>query len=174
MTTETTESALDRLSRRGKLTINATDGCFEVNFKAPGPYRGRSWCTTDEADLYEHCHLGATDWQGDGPDLTSLIIECEEATRPRERDVDDLVWAIENRRDSRTYGPPLPSYMRWHGWRPGQGRRWLRTFSHQSEYLAGYLRDLKTEREFNAERREAEIRRTHRRRLHTRDVLEAT
>lgn len=166
---ESTDRAalLDRLSRRGVLNITAEDGSFEVRFKAPGPYRGRSWCTTDEADFYEHCRLGAKNWQGDGPDLDALLVLCEMETRPDSHDVDDLVWSIERRRDSRTYGPPLPWYKRWDGWRSGQ-ERWLRTFSHAHEYLARYLRDVEEERTFEAQRaadaarREADELRRHR------------
>jgi len=139
-----------RLSRRGQVTIEADDGDYTVTFKAPGPYRGRAWCTTDEADLYEHCHLGAKDWRGEGRELASLLAECEEATRPRSRPVVDLVWEIERRRTTRTLGPPLPSYIRWDGWRPGQ-ERWLRTSSHASEYLGGYLRYVEAERKFEDE-----------------------
>lgn len=144
-------AALDRLTRRGMLTITANDGNYDLRFKAPGPYQGRSWCTTDESDFWSHCRLGASDWQGEGTDLDALITECEETTRPQHRDVDDLRWAIETRRNARTNGPPLPSYQPWHGWHPGV-ERWLRTSSHATEYLAGYLRDLEGERTFDAER----------------------
>lgn len=143
---------IERLSRRGTLTITAEHGTYDVSFKAPGPYQGRAWCTQDEGDLWEHCHLGATNWHGEGADLGALLIECEEASRPRLRDLDDLRAAITYRRATRTCGPPLPSYMRWKGWRPGEGR-WLRTSSHAYEYLGGYERDLKIEREFKSERR---------------------
>jgi hypothetical protein len=144
------DSALGRLSRRGKVTITAEDGSYEVSFKASGPYRGRGWCTIDEADLWNHCHLGATNWHGEGTDVRALIATCEEETRPRQRDVDDLVWEIEYRRHSRTHGPPLPSYRRWHGWRP-ETERWLRTFSHQHEHLGGYERDVKEAQQFEAD-----------------------
>lgn len=164
-----TTQLLDRLSRRGKLTVSADDGDYEVHLKAPGPYNGRSWCTSDEADFWSHCHLGASDWRGGGPDLEALLTECEEATRPRYRDVDDLRWAIETRRESRTLGPPLPSFRKWHGWRPGD-EWWLRSSSHATEYLAGYLHyDLDGERKFNAERAEMDARTEQRR---VRRVLE--
>ncbi len=147
-----------RLSRRGTLTITARDGIYAVRFKAPGPYQGRAWCTTDEGDLWEHCHLGASDWHGEGTDLPALLVECEEATRPRYRDADEMRSAIDYRRATRTLGPPLPSYMRWHGWRPGM-ERWLRTSSHAYEYQGGYLRDLNIEREFNEQQEASRERR---------------
>lgn len=147
-----------RLSRRGSLSIEAFDGHFDVRFQAPGPALGRGWCTLDEADLWEHCHFGAASWRGDGLDLDALVVECEEATRPRRADVEDLRHKIEYRRNSRTHGPPLPDYMRWNGWRPGGGR-WLRTSAHQHEYLGGYLRDLSEERKFDREQAMAELRR---------------
>lgn len=143
-------TTLNRLSRRGKLTITAADGHYQLHLKAPGPYLGRAWCTSDEADFWQHCHLGATTWYGEGPDLDVLLAECEEVSRPRYRDVDDLRWEIERRRESRTLGPPLPSFIRWNGWRPGD-ERWLRTFSHAREYLGGYERDLEVERKFETE-----------------------
>lgn len=136
----TIESVMVRLGRRGVLTIVAEDGNFDVTLKAPGPYQGRGWCTTDEADFWSHCYLGATNWHGEGPDLDALITECEDTTRPRHRDVDDLRWAVEHRRDARTYGPPLPSYRMLGGWRPGD-QRWLRSSDHAHEYLGGYERD---------------------------------
>lgn len=151
------EGLLDRLGRRGKLTITVEDGLFDVRLVAPGPYVG-GWSTTDKADLFEHCRLGAKSWHGEGLDLAGLLLMCEMESRPDTHGVDDLVWLIEHRRHTRTAGPPLPSYMRWHGWRPGQ-ERWLRTSSHAHEYLAGYERDLRTEQEFNAERADAERRR---------------
>ena len=92
---------LDRLSRRGTVEMTVQEGTIDLRFKAPGPYRGRAWCTTDEADLYERCRLGAKDWHGEGGDLLSLIAECEEATRPERRDVNDLVWVIQRRRNAR-------------------------------------------------------------------------
>ncbi len=159
MTEEHRQAATpDRLSRRGTLTITAKDGVYAVTFKASGPYRGRAWCTTDEADLWEHCHLGASDWHDEGNDLAALLTECEQVTRPRERSVNELAWAITCRRASRVYGPPLPSYMRWRGWNPGHDR-WLRTFAHSHEYLAGYLRDVEIEREFDTEQTHARERR---------------
>lgn len=155
-------ATLNRLSRRGTVTIVAKDGTFDVTLKTPGPYRGRGSCSTDEADFWDYLHLGATNWRGSGADLDALLACCEEETRPRWRDIDDLVWAIESRRDTRTTGPPLPSYRRWHGWSPGIGR-WLRTHSHAYEYLAGYERDRRDERKFEAERAADEARRLHRR-----------
>lgn len=154
----TAPEILNRLGRRGDLTITAKDGSFDVSFKAPGPYQGRGWCTTDESDFWSHCRLGASDWHHEGPDLDALVTECEEMTRPQYLDVDDLRFRVEQRRDSRTSGPPLPSYRRWHGWSPGIDR-WLRTSDHAHEYLAGYLRDLNAERTFNAERASAAERR---------------
>lgn len=136
---------LDRLSRRGVLTITGESGAFDVAFKVPWGQR-----TTDKSDLIEHCHLGAKDWYGEGDDLAVLLAECEEASRPQHRDVDELVWSIERRRDTRTCGPPLPNYQRWRGWRPGH-ERWLRTLSHQHEYLTGYLRDIEIEQQFEDE-----------------------
>lgn len=142
---------LDRLSRRGRVTMTLQDGTIDLHFKAPGPYRGRAWCTADEGDLYEWCRLGAKDWHGEGSDLAALLADCDGATRPQHRTVDELVWAIEHRRDTRTYGPPLPTYRRWHGWSPGEGR-WLRTSSHKNEYLAGYLHyGIKAAQEFETE-----------------------
>lgn len=143
-------SVLDRLSRRGKLTIAARDGRYDVRLQAPGPYLGRSWCTTDESDYWQHCHLGAASWHGEGSDLDALLVDCEETTRPRYREVNDLRWDIECRRESRTLGPPLPSYVRWHGWRPSD-ERWLRTSGHAYEYLGGYERDRETESAFEEE-----------------------
>lgn len=137
---------LNRLSRRGILTITAEDGMYEVRFKAPGPYGNRGWCSTDEADLFQYCHLGASDWRGEGADLAELIHVCFVESAPRERVIDDLVWDIEQRRNSRTYGPPLPTYRRWYGWTPGQ-ERWLRTAWHGGEYLGGYRRDLAEEQD---------------------------
>lgn len=141
---------LDRLGRRGALTITVEDGNFDVQFKSPGPFGRLSWCTTDKADLFTHCRLGSKNWHGEGPDLDALLTECEEATRPEHRDVDDLRWEIESRRESRTLGPPLPTYMRWHGWRHGE-ERWLRTSIAAREYVGGYVRDLEAEAKFNAE-----------------------
>ena len=139
------EQVLDRLGRRGTVTMTVHDGVIDLRFKAPGPYRGRAWCTTDEADLYEHCRLGAKDWHGEGSDLSALVVECEESTRPEHRDVNELVWSVKRRRDSRVYGPPLPYWTSsLYGWRPGQ-ERWLRTFSHAHEYLGGYLRYVEAE-----------------------------
>lgn len=152
------DATMDRLSRRGKFSVTANDGVYEARLKAHGPYHGRSWCTTDEGDLYEHLHLGATDWHGTGADLGALLASCEEESRPRWRDIDELVWSIKYRRDTRTTGPPLPSYRRWYGWSPGIGR-WLRTSSHAHEYLKGYERDLRIEREFVEERKVQEARR---------------
>ena len=137
---------LHRLRRRGTLTITTQGDTIEVRFKALGPYGGRGWCTTDTVDLFQHCRLGAKDWHGEGLDLAALLAECEEATRPEQRDVDSLAWAIERRRESRVYGPPLPSWTgSMYGWRPGQ-ERWLRTSSHAHEYLAGYLQAVERER----------------------------
>lgn len=144
---------LDRLGRRGTLTITVKDGVYDVRLKTPGPYGGRSWCTTDEADFWGHLHLGARDWHGDGRDLDALLATCDEESRPRWRTVDDLVWGVTYRRRTRTLGPPLPSYRRWAGWRPGM-ERWLRTSSHAHEYLVGYERDLMEERRFLAEQAE--------------------
>lgn len=154
-----TDLIRDRLSRRGTLTIVADDGSYDVQLKAPGPYGKHSaWCTTDTADLYEHCYLGATNWRGDGPDLEALLIAAEIETRPRTRDIEDLRAAIEYRRRSRTHGPPLPSYRKWHGWQPGD-ERWLRTSDHKYEYLDGYLRrDLGAEKVFLAEQAERDRR----------------
>lgn len=160
---------LDRLSRRGTLSITAEDGSYDVTFKAHGPWLyGR--CTTDKHDLFDHCRLGAKNWHGEGPDLDVLLLTCEMESRPDNHDIDELVWRIECRRNSRTCGPPLPHYQRWLGWHPGE-ERWLRTFSHEREYRAGYLRDVEEERRFEAEQREANIRRTHRARVHVRTVL---
>jgi hypothetical protein len=136
---------LDRLSRRGNVTIKAEDGTYAVTLAAPGPYRGRAWCTSDEADLYEHCRFGAKSWHGEGNVLGELLATCETESRPERRHVDDIVWAVQTRRSSRTYGPPLPTYLEWRGWRPGQDR-WLRTFSHAHEYLLGYMHDVGRER----------------------------
>lgn len=163
-------SPIDRLSRRGVLKITAEDCSYEVTFKAHGPWLGG--CTTDKHDLYQHCYLGAKNWHGEGADLVALVAECEEATRPRHRDVDELVYAIEARRDSRTHGPPLPTYQRWNGWRPGV-ERWLRTSSHAQEYVGGYLRDLEIEREFIVERKTMEARAKVRERASVRSVLNA-
>lgn len=159
---------LVRLSRRGRLTIVAEDGRYAVSFDAPGPYQGRAWCTLDEADLWSRCGLGASNWHGEGSDLAALLVECEQASRPQSFDVDALVGQIERRRESRTSGPPLPSYRRWDGWRPGS-ERWLTAPSHIVEYLGGYLRDLEVERAFEDEQREAAARREQRR---VRSVLE--
>jgi hypothetical protein len=136
---------LDRLSRRGSLTIDVKDGTATVRFTAPGPYRDRGWCTSDEADFWSHLRLGATHWNGEGTDLGALLTECENATRPPYEDADSLRSKIEHRRETRTTGPPLPTYGRGRpGWRPGIGR-WLTT-THTNEYLGGYLRDLTAER----------------------------
>jgi hypothetical protein len=148
----------DRLGRRGKLAITAEDGVFTVRLVAPGPYVG-GWCTSDKGDLFEHCHLGAKDWHGEGSDLAALLVECDEQSRPRPNGPDDLRFAIEYRRSTRTCGPPLPSYRRWYGWAPGH-ERWLRTSSHQYEYLDGYLRDLKGEIVFEEEQAASRLRRT--------------
>lgn len=147
---------MDRLGRRGKMTVTVTDGSFDVRLDAPGPFvNGRS--TTDKADLFSHLRLGAKDWHGEGPDLAALLVECDEASRPRTNDVDSLRWLMERRQDTRTCGPPLPTYQRRHGWRPGMGR-WLSTYSHAHEYLAGYLHyGLAEEQKFEAERRESEV-----------------
>lgn len=145
-----TARLLDRLSRRGELTIQAKDGALDVRLVIPGPYV-RGSCSTDKADLFEHCHLGAKDWHGEGDDLAALLAACEDESRPRAREVDDLVWEIEWRRDSRTHGPPLPTYQRWRGWTPGHDR-WLRTSSHAFEYLGGFERDLRAEQDFEDER----------------------
>lgn len=148
---------LDRLSRRGVLTITAEDGSFEVTFKAHGPWiNGR--CTTDKHDLFDHCRLGAKNWHGDSFDLAALLVLCEMETRPDNNDIDDLAWKIQRRRNSRTYGPPLPTYMRWDGWSPGI-ERWLRTSDHKHEYRGGYERDLVAERKFDAEQAASEARR---------------
>lgn len=150
---------IDRLSRRGKLTIVAVDGEFKVELDTPGPYGGRGSCTTDKADYWSHCDLGAPSHHDEGDNLDELLENCELATRPHYRDVDELRGAIELRRESRTYGPPLPSYMRWgwggglDPWRPGQ-ERWLRTSSHAHEYLDGYARDIADEKALEAERAE--------------------
>lgn len=151
-------AALDRLGRRGILTIVAEDGSYDVRLKAPGPYGKNGSCTTDKADLYEYVHLGASSWQGEGSDLDALLLLCEIETRPRTREIDDLRWDIEYRRNSRTHGPPLPSYRKWHGWSPGD-ERWLRTSAHKYEYLDGYLRrDLVAEKTFLAEQAERDRR----------------
>lgn len=150
----------DRLGRRGKLTITVEDGNFDVRLVTRGPYGHMAWCPSDKADWWGHVRLGATDWHGDGPDLGRLLTECEEASRPPWWDVDDLRAAIDRRRETRTHGPALPSYRRWHGWRPAVGERWLRASSHATEYLAGYLRDVEEERQFNAEARARELRRS--------------
>lgn len=149
---------LNRLGRRGKLTITIENGSFDVRLDAPGPYVG-GWCTTDKADLFSHCRLGAQDWHGEGPDLASLLAECDEQSRPQSNSPDDLRRAIERRRDTRTLGPPLPSYRRWYGWRPGI-ERWLRTFSHAHEYLDGYERDRSIERQHEAEQAASRLRRS--------------
>lgn len=162
---------MDRLGRRGVLTVTAQDGSYELTFKAHGPWIGGR-CTTDKHDLFEHCRLGAKNWHGEGSDLDALLVLCEMESRPDTHDIDDLVWSIERRRDSRTCGPPLPTYMRWHGWRPGD-ERWLRTFSHANEYLAGYLRDIDEQRKFDAERAVAAARRNAAERRRVKAVLNA-
>jgi hypothetical protein len=150
---------LDRLSRRGVLTITAEDGSFDVTFKAHGPWIGGR-CTTDKHDLFDHLRLGAKNWQGDGPDFAAQLVLCEMETRPDNHEIDDLAWKIERRRDSRTHGPPLPSYIGWYrgGWRPGD-ERWLRTSDHKYEYIVGYLRQVETARKDQIERHQAEVRR---------------
>lgn len=168
-------SRLDRLSRRGVLTIVAKDGNCKVRFESLAPFFGYASCSTDIADLYEHCHLGASSWQGEGPNLDELLDECEDATRPRTRDVDDLRWEIANRRNSRTHGPPLPDFrrsgrhldLRWH---PGH-ELWLRTSDHKYEYLDGYLRDLETERKTIADQAASDAWRAQRERDRVRRVL---
>jgi hypothetical protein len=150
----TVVTVADRLSRRGKLSIEAVAGAFSVRLVVRGPYGYLSWCTSDKADYWSYCHLGPSNWHGEGPDLDALLAECEEATRPRYRDVDALRWEIGLRRESRTCGPPLPEFRKWEGWRPGD-ERWLRCSSHATEYLDGYLHhDIEGERKFNAERAE--------------------
>lgn len=165
------DDVVDRLGRRGVLTIKVEDGTFDVRLATRGPYGHLAWCSTDKADLFEHCHLGATNWHGEGADLAELLVTCEEESRPRREDVAGLIWSIEHRRDTRTLGPPLPSYDRWRGWRPGQDR-WLRTSSHAREYLDGYRRDLNVELERTAEEQDSQRRLERRRREHVRRVLE--
>lgn len=159
------DALLDRLGRRGVLTITVEDGVFDVRLAVRRPSR-----TIDAADLDHHCRFGPSDWHGEGADVEALLAACDEASRPARMSVDDIVWNVELRRSSRTHGPPLPSYRRWHGWRPGHDR-WLRTSSHAWEYLAGYERDLRVERQFDEEQRQAAIRRTLRERRRVRDVL---
>lgn len=138
------DDLLDRLSRRGILTITAYDRRFDVRLEVRHPRQ-----TVDTADLFEACHLGAHHWRGDGDDLHQLLTTCEEQSRPRHRDIDELRWEIDYRRNTRTYGPPLPSWISWRGWRPGTGR-WLRTFSHAHEWLGHHLAALEAEREHQA------------------------
>lgn len=141
----TAPAMLDRLGRRGKLTITVEDGTVNVRLHAPGPYRHGS-APTWLADLYQHCRLGAQSWVGEGTDLGELLTECDEASRPDHHDVDELRWKMECRTLTRTHGPPLPWYRRWHGWHPG-AERWLSCYSHASEYVLRYLADLGSERE---------------------------
>lgn len=136
------EKLLDRLSRRGVLTITADDGTFQVRIKIRRHPR-----TIDVADLFEWCHLGASDWSGEGTDLAELLAACEGQSRPAFHDVDGLVVSIEQRRASRTYGPPLPTFIPVRGgWVPGHGR-WLRVGDHAREYLAGHLWNVARARE---------------------------
>lgn len=141
---------IDRLSRRGKLTIEAEDGRYDVHFTAPFV------SLIETHDLFEHCRLGAHNWHGEGDDIDALLVTCEIETRPDTRDVDELRWAIERRRETRTAGPPLPTFFKYGGknmgptWRPGP-ERWLRTSDHKYEYLDGYRRDLETEKALAAE-----------------------
>lgn len=151
---------MDRLGRRGVLTVTVEDGSFEVTLKVHGPWVGGR-CTTDKHDLFDHCRLGAKNWHGEGPDFDALLVLCEMESRPDTHEIGDLAWRIERRRNSRTHGPPLPSYVRFYGgpgWRPGV-ERWLRTSDHKHEYLVGYLRDLKIERKDKVDRHQAEVRR---------------
>lgn len=165
----TTTDVLDRLRRRGELTITATDSGYDVRLVTPGPYvRGRA--TIDRADLFSHLRLGAKDWHGEGLDLAALLVECDEASRPSYTDIDSLRWWMTHRRDTRTCGPPLPTYMRWRGWSPGT-ERWLRTSSHANEYLDGYQRDRETERQFEAEQAVSAALRRSRRQFATKAVL---
>lgn len=161
---------LERLGRRGKLTITVEDGTIFVRLVAPGPYVGGR-CTIDKADLFENCRLGAKTWEGEGADLAALLVECAEATRPPEHDIEYLRSLMESRRQSRVHGPPLPTYQRWSGWRPGIDR-WLHTYSHAREYLGGYLHyGLAEEAKFEAERRADEEHRRTQRQFATKAVL---
>lgn len=164
-----------RLGRRGVLTVTVEDGRYEVTLKAHGPWVGGR-CTTDKHDLFEHCRLGAKNWHGDGPDLDALLVTCEIESRPDTHDIDDLAWKIERRRDSRTHGPPLPSFNRWAGrraeggWRPGE-ERWLRTSDHKYEYLGGYQRDLAIERKAKVEQHQMDMRRNAAERRRVKEAL---
>lgn len=164
---------LDRLGRRGTLTITVSDGQYEVRLDTPGPYGVGGRCTIDKGDLFEHCHLGAKGWRGEGPDLAALLTECDEASRPRSHEIGELRWSMERRRETRTHGPELPTYRRWDGWRPPVTQPWLRTSNHAYEYLGGYLRDLQEEREFDAEQRASQERRRTQRQFATKRALDA-
>lgn len=159
----------DRLGRRGTLTITVEDGTFDVRLVTPGPYVGGR-ATTDKADLFSYCRLGAKDWHGEGRDLAALLAQCAEESRPPFHDIDGLRWSMSRRRESRTYGPPLPDYRKWHGWRPGDGR-WLRVSTHAAEYLARYHADRAIERDHEAAQRASELRRVAAERRRVRKVL---
>lgn len=139
----TLEQLIDRLRRRGRLTITSRGDHTEVLFDALfGPR------TVDMADVFDRCRLGARSWAGKGDDLLELLATCEAASRPRTVSPDEIRVEVQSRRDTRTYGPPLPSYARGFHWRwqPGHDR-WLRASSHATEYLNIYLHERERARE---------------------------
>lgn len=138
LTTPEFLAVLDRLSRRGQLTVVARDGKVDVRLEPLDAFRSR---TTDVADVQEHERLFAKPYRGSGTSLDALLVECEEESRPPRHDVEMIVWLFRRRRAERVYGPPLPSWISWRGWRPGV-ERWLRTFDHAHEYQAHYRRDV--------------------------------
>lgn len=167
---EADRRVIDRLSRRGRLTISAHRGCIEVHLEPLDSFQSR---TVDVADVQEHERLYAKPYRGQGTDLEALLVECEEHSRPPSNDVETIRYLFQRRRATRVYGPPLPTWISWRGWRPGTGR-WLRTYDHAHEYQAHYRRDVwmaaenrwRTEQ---AERRYEERRRAQQAHLVTKD-----
>ncbi len=155
---------LHRLQCRGKVTITADYRGTTVLFEPHWPHN----MTTDVHDVRSYEGLGSRGWDGSGPDLNALLIQCEAVTRPPSYGPDEIAWKFRHRRNTRTFGPPLPTWTSWKGWEPGF-ERWLRCTSHQREYTGHYV--ALVEHVHKREREEAERRARYAAHLVTREEV---